>query len=63
MEAHRIAAEKLHLHVDYTLYEGRQCLGLPVLTMQRGQVLVENGVLTGRPGSGHYLPRQGGMTP
>jgi dihydropyrimidinase len=63
METHRIAAAQLHLHVDYTLYEGRQCLGLPVLTMQRGQVLVENGVLTGRPGSGHYLPRQGGMTP
>jgi hypothetical protein len=26
-------------------------------------VLVENGVLTGRPGSGRYLPRQGGMMP
>jgi dihydropyrimidinase len=48
------------MHVDYTLYEGRQCLGLPVLTMQRGQVLVENGVLKGQPGSGKYLPRQEG---
>lgn len=57
MEAHRIEAEKLHLNADYTLHEGRHCLGLPVLTMQRGQVLVENGELKGRLGSGAYLPR------
>jgi dihydropyrimidinase len=59
MAAHRIEAEKLHLSADYTLYEGRHCLGRPMLTMQRGRVLMENGELKGRPGSGKYLPRQG----
>jgi dihydropyrimidinase len=58
MKAHRITAETLHLNADYTLHEGRHCLGMPVLTMQRGQILVENGELKGRPGSGNYLPRQ-----
>jgi dihydropyrimidinase len=59
MEAHHIAAAKLHLNADYTLYEGRHCLGMPVLTMQRGQILMQNGALTGRLGSGQYLSRHG----
>ncbi len=51
-----IHQKALHSGAPYTLYEGRQCLGKPVLTMQRGKVLVENGEMKGTPGIGKFLP-------
>jgi len=51
-----IHQKTLHSGAPYTLYEGRQCLGKPVLTMQRGKVVVENGEMKGSPGIGKFLP-------
>jgi dihydropyrimidinase len=51
----------LHERVDYTPYEGFALQGYPVLTMLRGQVIVENGKFTGASGSGRYLYRQLGV--
>jgi dihydropyrimidinase len=45
-----------HSQANYTLYQGRECLGRPVLVMQRGRVLVEDGQLVGAPGQARYLP-------
>jgi dihydropyrimidinase len=42
---------------DYTPYEGWEVKGWPVLTMLRGNVLVENGKLAAEPGTGRYIPR------
>ncbi len=53
---HTIAQKTQHSLTPYTLYEGRQCLGAPILTMQRGKVIVENNELRGQPGSAEFLP-------
>jgi dihydropyrimidinase len=53
---HIIRAEEQHAKVDYSMYEGRACLGAPVLVMQRGNVLMEDGELKAKPGQGQYLP-------
>lgn len=50
------SAETQHGKSDYCLYEGIETVGAPVLVMQRGNVLVENGNLLGKPGDGKYLP-------
>jgi D-hydantoinase len=42
---------------DYTPYEGWEITGWPVLTMLRGNVLVEKGRLVAEPGTGKYVPR------
>ena len=48
----------LHEQVDYTPYEGFELRGFPVMTILRGQVIVENGEFSGAPGDGRYLSRQ-----
>jgi len=42
---------------DYIPYEGWEVMGWPVLTMLRGNILVENGKLLAKPGLGKYIPR------
>jgi dihydropyrimidinase len=51
-----IQSENQHSGVHYTVYEGRTCLGKPLLTMQRGKIIVENGEMKGKPGEGKFLP-------
>ena len=51
-ECHQIAQETQHSRASYTLYEGFEVIGKPVLSMQRGRVLLEGDEL-------HALPRQG----
>ncbi len=53
--AHTIPDKNPHTHVDYSLYAGHQCLGAPVLVLQRGQVVMENGEIKAEPGQGRYL--------
>jgi dihydropyrimidinase len=50
-----IKYENQHSGAPYTLYEGRRCTGRPILTMQRGKILVEDGEMKGRPGEGKFL--------
>jgi dihydropyrimidinase len=52
---HTISQSTQHSHASYTLYEGRECLGMPILVMQRGHILVEDGQLLGRSGQGQFL--------
>lgn len=54
----KITAENYPLKVGYSLFEGRVCLGLPVLVMQRGKVLLEEGKLKAKPGQGIYVPAE-----
>lgn len=53
--SHVITAATQHKKVDYTIYEGRCCVGMPVLTMRRGKVLVEGNKLIVRPGDAQYI--------
>jgi len=52
---HTIQHRTQHSRAPYTLYEGRRCLGMPILSMQRGKVLVENGEMRANPGEGRFL--------
>jgi len=51
-----ITAADQHKKVDYTIYEGRPCLGAPALTMRRGKTLVEGDKLLALPGDAQYIP-------
>jgi len=53
--SHTIKQETQHSHATYTLYEGRTCLGKPVLSMQRGKVVLEDGELHVPAGEGTFL--------
>jgi dihydropyrimidinase len=55
-QVHTIRHENQHSGAPYTLYEGRKCMGKPILTMQRGRIVVENGEMKGKPGQGTFLP-------
>jgi dihydropyrimidinase len=52
---HTIEQKTQHSHANYTLYEGRTCLGRPILSMQRGEVILEKGTLHTSPGHGKFL--------
>jgi dihydropyrimidinase len=43
---------------DYSLFEGMEVVGAPVLVTVRGRVVVEDGEVVGQPGDGTYLSRQ-----
>jgi dihydropyrimidinase len=53
----RLEAKNLHQAAGYTLYEGRELQGWPVLTMVRGKVLLKDGQLMQGPGFGQFLHR------
>jgi len=44
----------------YTPYAGRTVKGWPDTVLRRGEVIVDGGTLTGKAGSGAFLPRTGG---
>ena len=43
---------------DYTPFEGRTVTGWPVITIRRGEVVYEDGRVTGQPGSGRPAERR-----
>jgi dihydropyrimidinase len=47
----------LHENVDYTVYEGMDLPGYPVYTVSRGEVIVRDGVFTGKAGRGRFIRR------
>jgi dihydropyrimidinase len=53
----RLSAKTDHMATDYCLWEGWEVQGMPTLTMIRGEVIVEDGVLKVKGGYGNYLPR------
>lgn len=53
-----VTPEVLHSASDYTIYDGWKFRGWPVATILRGNIVMENGDLVGKPGCGKYLPRK-----
>jgi dihydroorotase-like cyclic amidohydrolase len=43
---------------DYSIWEGFQCLGYPVMTILRGKVMVDHGRLVGLASDGQWLRRR-----
>ena len=56
----RVEQEELHENVDYTPYDGMLLRGKPVMTISRGEIIVENGEFLGSEGRGQYLHRREG---
>ncbi|MFQ5711244.1 MAG: dihydroorotase family protein [Candidatus Geothermarchaeales archaeon] len=50
-----INVDKLHTKVKWTLYDGWNVRGVPVLTMVRGEMVMEDGEVIGRPGYGEMI--------
>lgn len=53
-----IKHENLHENVDYTPYEGMEVTGYPVMTISRGEIIVEEGQFMGERGRGNFLKRE-----
>jgi dihydropyrimidinase len=52
-----IKADRLHYKVGWAPYEGMKMKGFPILTISRGEVIVEDEQVVGEPGRGKFLPR------
>ncbi|ONK10215.1 dihydropyrimidinase [Streptomyces sp. MP131-18] len=54
---HVLSADTAHSRPDYSLYEGMEVTGRAVHVLSRGELVVSDGTLLGRPGRGRYLHR------
>lgn len=52
-----ITADMLKSNADYSVYEGWEVTGWPVVTLRRGEIVFENGEVIGAPGSGQLVRR------
>jgi len=52
-----IDAGMLKSNVDYSVYQGRQVTGWPVVTIRRGEVVFRDDEVVGKPGSGQVVRR------
>ncbi|MED6277756.1 hypothetical protein CHARACLAT_016651 [Characodon lateralis] len=53
----RISAKTHHQAVDYNIFEGMECHGVPIITVSRGKVVYEDGQLQVSPGEGRFIHR------
>jgi dihydropyrimidinase len=53
-----ISVSDLHADSDYSIWDGFQCGGYPIMTILRGKVIVENGKLVGSSTDGRWLKRR-----
>ena len=51
-----LTGEKVYSKVGWTPYEGRRVKGIPVMTVRRGEVIMEDGEVTGKQGTGKFVP-------
>lgn len=50
-----VSASMLKSNADYSVYEGWRVTGWPIVTLRRGEVVFQDDVVTGKPGSGQVL--------
>lgn len=51
-----LTSSNVYTKVGWTPYEGRKVRGVPVMTIRRGEIIMEEGAVTGKPGSGKFTP-------
>ena len=51
-----LTAKDMHSKTGFTSWEGMEVCGVPVYTIVRGQIIMENGKIVGKPGSGRFVP-------
>ncbi|MDX6485297.1 MAG: dihydropyrimidinase [Gaiellaceae bacterium] len=52
-----LSAETLHSPLPFSSYDGVTLRGFPVMTISRGEVIVEDGAFVGAPGRGRFIER------
>lgn len=57
----RATADVLRSHADYSLYEDRILRGWPVMTLVRGEIVMDEGRVVGEAGHGIYLKRSASL--
>ena len=55
-----ISLDILHAESDYSIWEGFECRGYPIMTLLRGKVIVEDEKLVGDPEDGRWISRRVG---
>ena len=53
----RLTADAMHSKIDYSIYDHITTEGYPILTISKGEVVMENGEFVGRRGRGRFVPR------
>ncbi len=53
----RVTSDVLHSRTDYTQYEGKVLKGWPIVSIMRGNIIVEGGQFMGGTGLGRYVRR------
>jgi dihydropyrimidinase len=53
----RMTADAMHSRTDYSIYDHIVTEGYPILTMSKGNIVMENGDFVGRRGAGRFIPR------
>ncbi|XP_040210773.1 dihydropyrimidinase isoform X2 [Rana temporaria] len=53
-----ISAKTHHQAVNFNIFEGMVCHGVPLVTIAGGRVVYENGILNAVQGHGKYIPRK-----
>ena len=54
----KLTLDDLHADSDYSIWEGFECHGYPVMTILRGKVIVEDGKLAGSTSDGRWVKRK-----
>jgi dihydropyrimidinase len=50
-----VSGSMLKSNADYSVYEGREVTGWPLITIRRGEIVFRDDEVTGQPGSGQLL--------
>jgi dihydroorotase len=59
----KLTSDKVYTKVGWTPYEGRKVKGVPVATIRRGEIIMQDGDVVGKPGSGKFIAPLGRATP
>ena len=54
---HTLSVHSHHMHVDYSMFEGKKIKGNAEVVISRGEVVVENNKFLGRAGRGNFMKR------
>src|SRR5215204_3243718 len=52
-----VTAKRQLSRIEYNVFEGFECRGLPIVTLSRGRVAWKDGEVRAQKGDGQYVPR------